>query len=273
MYKGKYHDKQLHINDMNNVLERAYSIGMKKIIITAGNLQESKEALELSKTDERLYCTVGIHPTRCNEFKDSDEYFNELNKVINEGKDKVVAIGECGLDYDRLYFCPKEMQRINFLKQFDLSEKYKLPMFLHDRNTGDDFYNIMKENRNRIVGGVVHSFTGSIEEANKLIDLDLYIGLNGCSLKTEDNLNIAKNIPDDRIMIETDGPWCDIRPTHAGYKYVKHKWEQCKKEKYINGKCVKSRNEPCNIINVLEVLSGIKNKNMKELGELYYNNV
>lgn len=274
MFRGIYRDKRVHKDDFNDILERAYKIGMKKIIITASNLQESKEALELAKTDPRLYLTVGIHPTRCNEFKEEnyEEYFSNLSKIIEEGKDKVVAIGECGLDYDRLYFCPKEMQLRNFQRQFDLSEKYKLPMFLHDRNTGDDFYNIMHKNRDRIAGGVVHSFTGTKEEALKLLNLNLSIGINGCSLKTEEELEVVKSIPDDRIMIETDAPWCDIRPTHASYKYIKTKWDLCKKEKYVEGKLVKSRNEPCVIVNVLEVISGVKGKDMTELGKMYYQN-
>ncbi|OMJ16985.1 putative deoxyribonuclease TATDN1 [Smittium culicis] len=93
-------------------------------------------------------------------------------------------------------------------------------MFLHNRNTGTDFVTMIKQNRHRFTSGVVHSFTGSLEEMLELVNLDLYIGINGCSLKTEDNLAVAKQIPENRLMIETDCPYCDIKKTHASYKYL-----------------------------------------------------
>jgi TatD DNase family protein len=86
---------------------------------------------------------------------------------------------------------------------FDLAEKYKLPMYLHSRNCKEDFLKILKENRHKFSTGVVHSYTGDLEELNELINLGLYIGVNGCSFKTEENLKIVKQIPLDRIMIET----------------------------------------------------------------------
>jgi TatD DNase family protein len=87
-----------------------------------------------------------------------------MEKLIEEMGDKCVAIGECGLDYDRLEYSSKETQLKNFPLHFDLAEKYKLPMYLHNRNTGDDFFKIVKENRHKFKSGVVHSFTGTDEE-------------------------------------------------------------------------------------------------------------
>lgn len=156
-----------------------------------------------------LYSTVGCHPTRCNEFlEDAGAYLDALEKLITSHPSKVVAIGECGLDYDRLHFCPEDIQRRFFAVQFDLAEKTKLPMFLHNRNTGNDFYDMIRQNRHRFTEGVVHSFDGTMEEMQRLVDLGLYIGINGCSLKTEENLEVAKAIPEDRLMFET-GPWLD----------------------------------------------------------------
>lgn len=155
-----------------------------------------------------------------------------MEKLIEEMGDKCVAIGECGLDYDRLEYSSKETQLKNFPLHFDLAEKYKLPMYLHNRNTGDDFFKIVKENRHKFKSGVVHSFTGTDEELQKILDLDLYVGVNGCSLKTEANLETIKKIPLNRLMIETDAPYCEIRQTHASFQFVQSKFQSVKKEKY-----------------------------------------
>ncbi|ETI47161.1 hypothetical protein, variant 6 [Phytophthora nicotianae] len=174
-------------SDLTAILARAKTFGVDKIIVTGGNLEESHKALQLAKEHEgnglpQLFSTVGVHPTRCSEFeangKDPDTYFAELLAVCEQGQKegKVVAIGECGLDYDRLEFCDKATQLKYFEKQFQLAELTKLPLFLHNRNTGGDFYDMISKNRSRFSNGVVHSFTGEKEEMLKLVELGLYIG-------------------------------------------------------------------------------------------------
>ena len=111
-----------------------------------------------------------------------------------------------------------------FLKQIDIACEAKLPMFLHNRETGGDFLDVMREHAPRIMketrGAVVHSFDGSAEEAAALISLGLYVGINGCSLKTDENIKVAAGIPLSRLLLETDCPWCGIRRTHAGFKHI-----------------------------------------------------
>ncbi|CAB4026071.1 deoxyribonuclease TATDN1 isoform X1, partial [Paramuricea clavata] len=251
MFRGIYHGKQHHPDDLTSVLKRAVDIGVTKMIITCGCSDDIKNGLELSKTRDGLYCTVGCHPTRCGEFEkdgDPDAYLNGLLEVIQNNKEKVVAVGECGLDYDRLHFCPKETQLKYFERQIDLAEKTKLPMFLHMRNANKDFCDIIKRNRDRIHAGVAHCFTGNKEEAHSILDQGLFIGVTGCSFKTEENLEVVKSIPAEKLMIETDAPWCDIRPTHAGFQYIKTKFDTKKKEKWQEGWCVKSRNEPTHLM-------------------------
>ncbi|GLD96333.1 hypothetical protein PINS_up005016 [Pythium insidiosum] len=286
VFVGNYRGKQKHKDDLDIVLRRAKTAGVDKIIVTAGTLSESHEAMKLAREKSRLtdgpqlFSTVGVHPTRCREFEenenglDADAYFSALEAACKEGMQDgtVVAIGECGLDYDRLEFCPKETQLKYFEKQFELAERTKLPMFLHNRNTDGDFYAIISKNRHRFTNGVVHSFTGSTEEAMKLVELGLYIGINGCSLKTEDNLDTVRAIPASRLMIETDAPWCDIRATHAGFSHVKTTWPTKKAEKHDDNAMVKSRNEPCTLIQVLEVVSAVRGADPVELGSQVHEN-
>jgi TatD DNase family protein len=95
----------------------------------------------------------------------------------------------------------------------------------------------------------VHSFTGSGEEAQQLLELHpkIFIGINGCSLKTEDNCAAMASVPLQRLMIETDAPWCDLRATHASAKYVETRREALDRKKHRRDRLVKARNEPCNI--------------------------
>jgi len=275
VFNGVYHGKKAHEDDFSIMMQRAKDIGMQKMMITVGHLEEAPAALDLVKTDESLFCTIGCHPTRCNAFeKDTtpEEYYRKLLEIATQNKDKVVAIGECGLDYDREHFCPRETQKKYFEKQFDLAAETKLPMFLHMRNAGDDFVDIYKRNMDKVNGGVAHCFTGTAEEAKILLDLGLYIGITGCSLKTEENLEVLKTIPSERLMVETDAPWCEVKNTHAGSKYVKTKFQTKKKEKWDAGCCVKSRNEPCHIIQVLEIMAAVRGEDPKELAEIMFEN-
>lgn len=168
-----------------------------------------------------------------------------------------MAVGECGLDYDRFEYSEKETQLMVFPRHFELTEEFNLPMYLHSRNTQGDFARIVRENRKRFPTGVVHSFTGDEKELKELLEMDLFIGVNGCSLKTQENIDVVKQIPLDKLMLETDCPYCDVRNSHAGSQFVKTKFHKVAKEKYKPESLVKDRNEPCTIVQVVEVLSGI----------------
>lgn len=257
MFRGVYAGTEKHPDDYDQVLSRSWDTGLAKIIITVGTLSELEEAVELAKAKaypDRLYTTLGVHPTRCGEFvadgKDPDTHFQQLCEGLEKHKEHIVALGELGLDYDRLHFCQKDVQKKYFEKQLELCSRFDLPLFLHHRNCHDDFMDILRRNMDKIRRfGVVHSFTGPWQEAEALINLGFSIGINGCSLKTEENLEMVKRIPSDKLMIETDAPWCGIRPSHAGAKRVETKFPTVKKkEKWSKDALIDGRNEPCQIV-------------------------
>ncbi|KAF9088422.1 TatD DNase [Mortierella sp. GBA35] len=274
------------MDDLAQVLRRSRAAGVSRLVVTAGNLKMCRQALELVKDYDDMYVTIGCHPRNAAEFDrfrgGPDAYVETLKAFLQNpaNKKKIVAIGECGLDYDRLFFCPKETQLKHFHRHFELAEMTGLPMFLHDRNTGGDFARIITENRKRFNDGIVHSFTGTQEDLKTYIDLGLYISLNGCSLKTEGNLKAAAKVPLDRLLIETDGPWCEIRPTHASFKHLKMTKEQqdlykpraANKERFEFGNMVKGRNEPCTIGQVLLVLADLHGMDPEKLAEICYEN-
>jgi TatD DNase family protein len=276
-FKGIYHGKKYHEEDYEEVLERAKNIGVKKFIFSAGSIEDINISYDLSLKGNNYYITSGIHPTRASEELNKENninlIFENLNNLILKYKEKIIAIGECGLDYDRLHYSKKEDQLKIFLPHFNLSEKYNLPMYLHSRNCCEDFYNIIKENRNKFNKGVVHSFTGNEDELNKYISLNLFIGINGCSLKTKDNIEVVKKIPLDKLLIETDCPYCEIKSSSASFKLIDTVFKgKVKKDKMKKGLICKDRNEPCSIIQVLEVISKIKNVDKKELSDICYKN-
>ncbi len=149
---------------------------------------------------------MGCHPTRSKEFETNttpDDYYNGLLRLVQDNSKKVVAVGECGLDYDRLHFCPKETQKRYFEKQLELAKVTSKPLFLHCRNAYADFGEILSRHHSGLHGGVVHSFTGTKEEAKIFTDLGYFIGINGCSLKTQENIDAMCSIPTEFLMIET----------------------------------------------------------------------
>lgn len=130
----------------------------------------------------------------------------------------------------------------------------------------------------------MHSFTGTAEEMERMVKLGLYIGINGCSLKTEENLEVVKRVPLDRLMLESDGPWCEIRPSHASSKVLKEAQEMLdmigevprtaavKKERWVKGKMVKSRNEPAATALVAVVVAMVKGITLEEVCEAAWKN-
>lgn len=204
----------------------------------------------------------------------------DLRLLVEQAKQDGVAVafGEIGLDYDRLFLSPKETQLKYFLSQMELATELRMPLFLHSRACHEDFERIMKANLDKLPKrGLVHSFTGTIDEMQSLVAMGFDIGVNGCSLKTEENLAVIKELPLDRLQIETDGPWCEIRPSHASSQYLKDydgppMPKGVKKEKWQSGLMVKGRNEPVAITQVAHVVARVKGVSTQEVCEAAWHN-
>ena len=228
------------------------------------------------------YATIGVHPCSTQDFDNyesgPEKFFEELRRLALDAKASghAVAFGEIGLDWDRLFLSPKETQLKYFERQLDLAIELQLPLFLHMRNCNEDFTNLVKPRLDRLPKrGLVHSFTGTAEEMKSLVDLGFDIGVNGCSLKTDENIAVVKEVPLERLQIETDGPWCEIRPSHASSKYLKNAPatpKAVKKEKWQKGLMVKWRNEPATIPLVAHVIAKVKDISIEEVCEAAWRN-
>uniref|UniRef100_A0A7S3ND43 Uncharacterized protein n=1 Tax=Euplotes harpa TaxID=151035 RepID=A0A7S3ND43_9SPIT len=278
-FRGIYNGKKYHDEDFDVVIQRARDYGVEKFLFAAGYIEDAKISYDLSTKLEDAYITIGVHPCRATEVFKNDGSVEQYQAAIEDtiqtyftAGSKLLAIGECGLDYDRLNYADKETQLKVFPFHFDLAEKYKLPMYLHSRSTGGDFTRIVKEHREQFSTGVVHSFTGDEDELSELVDLDLYIGINGCSLKTKENCDVVKKIPLERIMLETDCPYCEIRSSHHSAEFVKTVIPKAPKKKYKPEKMTKERNEPCTMIQVLEAVAALHGVSEKELADVAWEN-
>ncbi|KAG5365395.1 Deoxyribonuclease Tat-D [Yarrowia sp. C11] len=303
-FQGIYHGKQGHESDFNAVLERAKEQKLTKILVTGTDLGETKESVKICEDFHcdylELYCTGGIHPCSAlaeynaqtggkqkseeaegdYDIKAIDARIQDLLEVARSNPKTVLCLGEFGLDYDRFHFSPEKIQKLFFEQQLKLFAEsgLNLPLFLHSRAAHKDFcdmlYPYLKDGKFPR-GGVVHSFTGTLEELQDHVKMGLYIGINGCSLKTKENLDVAKEIPLELLLLETDAPWCEIRPSHESHKLLqgqKLPYEAKKKERFVENSMIKGRCEPANIVLVAKVMAELKGIPLEELTDVVYQN-
>jgi TatD DNase family protein len=198
--------------DLDAVLARARGAGVATAVVTGTSVAESTAALALVKAREGLYCTVGVHPHHARECDDTT--IPALRLLAQQPR--VVAIGECGLDFNRNY-SPHPDQAKWFEAQVDLAIEVRKPLFLHSRDAFPDFSNLLRSKSN-LPPAVAHCFTGEKAELRAYLDLGLYIGVTGwiCDERRGRHLlELVKEIPADRLMLETDSPYLtprDLRP-------------------------------------------------------------
>lgn len=198
-------DKQF-AKDRDEVIQRALNSGVRQMIVTGTNVKESHEALGLEKKYPGvLYATAGIHPHNAKQFQ--TDSIDELKKLAENNE--VVAIGECGLDFNRM-FSPQEIQEECFEAQLELAKNLSMPLFLHVRDAHERFCEIFSNYRELAGNAVVHCFTGTPEEVKTYLSMGFYIGVTGwiCDERRGDSLREAvRYIPLDRLLIETDAPY------------------------------------------------------------------
>lgn len=197
-------DSHLHLvnedYDIDEVIRRAKDAGVSYLIVSGSDPVDNGLNMDLLKDYDNIFVSAGFHPSCAGGILSED--FASLEEWIKD--DRVVAIGEIGLDY--FYGKDdKELQKDLFVRQLDIAEKYGLPVVIHTRDAFLDTYNILKEYNLR---GVIHCFSGSLEVARKYMDLGYYLGIGGVVTFKNSNLkDVVKEIGLDRVIFETDSPY------------------------------------------------------------------
>ena len=192
-------------HDRDEVIARAARAGVATLIVTGTSVAESKRAADLARTRPACFATAGVHPHHAAECDGGT--IDALRALAADPR--VVAIGECGLDFNR-NFSPPAAQERWFEAQLALAAEVRLPVFLHERDAADRMLAILAAHRPSLVGGVVHCFTGTSATAERYLALGLHIGITGwiCDERRGASLvEAVRAIPLDRMMIETDGPF------------------------------------------------------------------
>ena len=197
--------------DLPDVLERAADAGVSSIVVAGVSTLTSRRGWQMAcdvrakKNPLCLVATAGIHPHHASEA--SPEALVEIAELTK--KDLVVAVGECGLDYNR-NFSPPEAQRRAFEAQLEIASGTTKPVYLHERDAHEDFTRILERWRPKLAGGVVHCFTGDRRTLERYLAMDLHIGFTGwlCDERRGQHLReLVKIVPRGRLMVETDCPY------------------------------------------------------------------
>ena len=243
---SKFIDSHAHLDDerfekdRDEVIDSLYGNDVEALLNPGADLNSSKEALDLAEKYPFIYAAVGIHPHDSKYMKEEHlDIFKEM-----AGNKKVIAIGEIGLDY---YYdnSDRDVQRKWFREQIRLAKDLDLPYIVHNRDAHEDVLRIMKEEHYDGVRGILHCYSGSAELSREFIKLGFYISLGGpVTFKNAKAPKlVAKEVPFDKLLIETDSPYLTPEP--------------------FRGK----RNEPKYVRYVAEEIAKIRNVSLDELAE------
>lgn len=225
-----YDDKSFD-EDRSEVLKMLPQNNVFAVVNAGADIESSVKSIEISKEYDYVYASVGIHPENISDEK--IDYINILEDLLKN--EKVVAIGEIGLDYH--YTKDNKSDQIElFENQINLAVNHNLPIMVHDREAHGDTMDLLKKYTPK---GIVHCFSGSVEMAKEVIKLGMYIGIGGLitfkNAKTA--VNVVENIPLSSIVLETDAPYMTpvpFRGTRCNSSYIKYTAEKIAEIKNIN---------------------------------------
>lgn len=234
-------DSHCHLDKLNyeknnitldDVVQNALNNGVSHILSVCVKLDEFEEMLNMIKGYENIFASCGVHPLDIKDPIDTELLFKFASN------DKVIAIGETGLDY---YYDKTNsfMQQDSFRKHIDIAKKIRKPLIIHTRSARKDTIDILINEKGDDIGGVLHCFTESYEMAKKAIDLGFYISISGIVTfkKAHELQDVVKKLPLDSLLVETDSPYLAPVP-HRGKEnqpaYVKHVTEYIAKLKDLS---------------------------------------
>ncbi len=195
--------------DPEEVIKGAIADGVTRMLCVGCTLEDSKRAVEFAARHRSIWASIGIHPHEAKLYVDNDELLQEFRSLAT--KPRVVAVGEIGLDYYYRHSEP-ELQKEMLRFQLTLAQEHDLPVIFHVREAFPDFFAILDEFEG--VRGVIHSFTGTKQELDEILSRGLSVGVNGIMTftKNADQLEVAKAIPLNKLLLETDAPFLTPTP-------------------------------------------------------------
>lgn len=231
-------------DDLEQVIKRAKQSGVNKLLVTGSSVAESQQAVDLcQKHPKMLFTTSGVHPHEAD--KVTDDFIHHLTTLAL--KKNVKAIGECGLDFNR-NFSTAEHQIAVFKAQITLAAQLKMPLFLHQRDAFELWFNLLTPYFDKVPAMIAHCFTGDIIQLQQCLQAGMYIGITGwiCDERRGESLrNLIVEIPLNRLLLETDSPY--LLPRN------------------IKPKPKNNRNEPCFLNYIVEEIANNSNYSSEQI--------
>ncbi len=241
-------DDSIYDSDLLEVIRRANDAGVSAMMIAGINLRTSLKAVDLAQTHEGVYASVGFHPHDASEASESSlDRLHELSY-----NPKVLAWGEIGLDFNRMYSPAKDQEKW-LIRQLELADDLNLPVIFHERESRGRLLTILKKYHRQIGNGVIHCFSGNSAELKEYLDIGYYIGITGIVTVKSRGADLRKlvlQIPQNRILIETDAPYLTPAPEKNHTR----------------------RNEPAFVRSVLLKLAEVRSEDPVELADAVWNN-
>ena len=231
-----------YYENIEEILINAKESGINRMINNGCDLISNKEVLNLINTYPNMYGALGIHPEKVDSYQEEDINFIKENLVNN----KIIAIGEIGLDYHYTKENKEEQKKL-LEDQLLLAQEYNIPVIIHSREATEDTINTLKKYK---IKGVIHSFSGSLETAQIYIKMGFLLGINGViTFKNSKLKEVIKEIPLENLVLETDSPYLTPEPFRG------------------------TRNEPARVLEIAKFISELKEVSLNDLARITNDNI